>query len=119
MELNCNLLQGYNGDGVAALEGFAKALDATLLLAFDVRGRLVDRLFQQARRWSGALLRALELDFLDDGAAITVGGDDGCNAGLDEEWLAGLVSNMVLQGWCRIWSCFRVLHKVCHARTHE
>jgi len=90
LKLYCDLLQGYDGDGVAALKGFAKALDASLLLALDVGGCLVNRLFEQARRWRGAFLRALELDFLDDSAAITVGGDDSCNAGLDEERLAGL-----------------------------
>lgn len=84
LQLDCDLLQGDDGDGVAALEGFAKALDAALLLALDVGRRLVDGLFEQARGWSCAFLRALELDFLDDGAAITVCGDDGCNAGLDE-----------------------------------
>jgi hypothetical protein len=88
LELDCDLLQGYDGDGVPALEGFAKALDASLLLALNVCGCLVDRLFQQARRWRGAFLRALELDLLDDGAAITVGGDYGCDAGLGEEVLA-------------------------------
>lgn len=91
LQLDGDLLQGDDGDGVAALEGFAKALDAALLLALDVGGRLVDGLFEQARGWSCAFLRALELDFLDDGAAITVGGDDGCHAGLDEERLAGLL----------------------------
>ena len=91
LQLDGDLLQGDDGDGVAALEGFAKALDAALLLALDVGGRLVDGLFEQARGWSCAFLRALELDFLDDGAAITVGGDDGCNAGLGWEQLAGLL----------------------------
>jgi hypothetical protein len=90
LQLDRDLLQGDNGDGVAALEGFAEALDAALLLALDVGGRLVDGLFEQARGWSGAFLRALELDFLNDGAAVTVGGDDGCYAGLGgEERLAG------------------------------
>lgn len=85
LQLDGDLLQGDDGDGVAALEGFAEALQAALLLALDVGGRLVDGLFEQARGGSGALLRALELDFLDDGAAVTVGGDDGCYAGLGGE----------------------------------
>ena len=103
MQLDCDLLQGDDGDGVAALEGFAEALDAALFLALDVCGCLVDRLFEQARGWSCAFLGALQLDFLDDGAAITVGGDDGCNAGLDgEERLAGFESDyIVLLSWRR------------------
>ena len=90
LQLDCDLLQGDDGDGVAALEGFAKALDAALLLALDVGGRLVDGLFEQARGRRCAFLRALELDFLDDGAAVTVGGDHGCYAGLGEKELVGL-----------------------------
>jgi hypothetical protein len=48
LQLNCNLLQRYDGDRVSALECFAETLYATLLLALDVGGRLVYGLFQQA-----------------------------------------------------------------------
>lgn len=89
MQLNRNLLQSNDSNRVAAFKGFAESLYAALLLALDVGGCLVYGLFQQAGRRCSAFLRALELDLLDDCAAIAVGRDDGCDTGLEEERLAG------------------------------
>jgi hypothetical protein len=96
LQLDRNLLQRDNSDRVSALESFAKPLYATLLLALDVGGRLVYRLFQQAGRRCCAFLQALELDFLDDGSAIAVGRDDGRDTGLTEEWLDGFIGALGL-----------------------
>jgi hypothetical protein len=76
-------LQRYDGDGIAALKGYAETLDSALLLALDVGRRLVYGLFQQAGGRCCALLRALHFDLLDDGAAVAVGRYNGCHAGLD------------------------------------
>jgi len=73
LQFDRDLLQCDDGDGVAALEGYAEALDAALFLALDVGWGLVDGLFQQARGRCCALLGALYFDLLDDGAAVAVG----------------------------------------------
>jgi hypothetical protein len=78
------LLQCDDGYCVAAFEGFAKALYASLLLALDVGRGLVYGLFQQAGGRCCAFLRALHFDLLDDGTAVAVGGYNGCYARLDK-----------------------------------
>jgi len=76
------LLQRDDRDVIAGLELPAKPLDASPLFPLDLLGRLVDTLFQQSRWGRGVLGGAFELDALEDGAAVVVGGDDAGDAGL-------------------------------------